>query len=245
MNVNDALAAINKPAQKPASAQRKVMVLGNVGNLGEKVLNHLLSSSAYSHVTVAARAPLRSAHAKLIVHPLDMAQPDTLQLPPGVQDVVCCISGKANFHKRDQAYIPLEPDNVASVAAAARRAGVERFLLVSPMSSWLQMTAAQAASFGALELALLRCDLPSTIVLRPSEGEDGVLQGTLLARFAAGWLSILKAYLVPQSMQQLRSDVLARAAVHFLSTAEPGFKVMSARDIHAWAHPGAGLRRGI
>jgi uncharacterized protein YbjT (DUF2867 family) len=245
VNVTDALAAINKPVQKAASAQRTVMVLGNVGDLGEKVLNRLLSSSAYSHVTVAARAPMRSAHAKLIVHPLDMAQRDAIQLPPGIQDVVCCISGKANFHKRDQAYIPLEPGDVVSVAAAARKAGVERFLLVSPMSSWLQMTAAQAASFGELELALLRCDLPSTLVLRPSQDDDGMAQGTLLARFAAGWLSILKGYLVPQSMQQLRSEVLARAAVHFLAAAEPGFKVISARDIHAWAHPGAGPRRGI
>jgi uncharacterized protein YbjT (DUF2867 family) len=244
VNVTDALAAINKPAPKPASTQRNVLILGNVGDLGEKVLNHLLSSHTYSYVTVAARAPMRSAHAKLIVHPLGDLY-SGIDLPRGVQDVVCCISGKANFHKRDQAYVPVEPGDVLPIAEAAQRAGAERFLLISPMSSWLQMTAAQAASFGELELALMRCDLPSIVVLRPSQDDDGIVQGSLVERFAAGWLSVLKGYLVPQSLQQLRSDVIARAAIHFLATAEPGFKVIAARDIHTWAHPDAGPRRGI
>lgn len=245
MNVKDALAAGSRPVLPPAAAQRHVFVAGNVGELGEKVLNRLLSAREYAHVTVAARAPLRSAHAKLIVHPLDTAHLEAASLPAGVQDVVCCISGKAGFHRRDNAYVPILSEQIVGIAQAARRAGAERFLLVSPMSAWLQMSAAQAALFGEMELALMRCELPCTIVLRPSRDEDQVSKGSLIERFAAGWLSILKGYLVPQSLQQLRSEVIARAAVHFLGTAEPGFKVISAREIHAWAHPEAGPRRGI
>ena len=245
MDVKDALAASCRPAPQPALVQRQVFVAGNIGELGEKVLNRLLSAREYAHVTVAARAPLRSAHAKLIVHPLDTAHLETATLPDDVQDVVCCISGKSGFHKRDNAYLPLEAEQVVPIAQAARRAGAQRFLLVSPMSAWLQMSASQAALFGEMELALMRVELPSTIVLRPSRDGDQAADGSFLDRFAAGWLSVLKGYLVPHSLQQLRSDVIARAAVHFLSTAEPGFKVISAREIHAWAHPDAGPRRGI
>lgn len=245
MDVKDALAAIGRPAPRPAPAQRDVFVAGNVGVLGEKVLNHLLSSPLFSRVTVAARAPLRSAHARLAVHPLDMQHLDTAALPPGTQDVVCCISGQAGFHKRDDAYVPIAEAQVLPLAAAAARAGAQRFLLVSPLSAWLQLSAAQAASFGAMELALMRMALPTVIVLRPSGDDERSAAGSLLDRFAAGWLAVLKGYLVPHSLQQLRSDVIARAAVHFLRSAEPGFKVISARDIHAWAYPDIGPRRGI
>jgi len=245
LNVTDALAAANRPAPAAAPAQRHVFVAGNVGELGEKLLNRLLSSSTYAQVSVASRAPLRSAHAKLTVHPFDPAHAAAAGLPDAVQDVVCCISGKAGFYKRDNAYVPVTTEQAASIAEAAQRAGAQRFLLVSPMSAWLQLSAAQAALFGELELALMQVELPATIVLRPSRNEEQSAAGSLLDRFAAGWLSVLKGYLTPPSLQQLRSDVIARAAVHFLQTAEPGFKVISGREIHAWAHPDAGPRRGF
>lgn len=242
--VTDAIAAIERPVRNVVT-QREALLIGNIGDLGEKLLNHLLSSSEYSHVRVAARSPLRSAHAKLIVEPIGDGKPDTWRWPDTVQDVLCCISGKENWHKRDQAYVPVRAEDVTAIARAAQRAGVARFLLVSPMAAWLQLSAVEAAAFGEVELALQRESLPSTVVLRPSRDDDNQPGGTLLDRFAAGWLSILKSYLTPQSFQHLRSDLIAKAAVHFLTRAEPGFRVIGARDIHAWAHPESGPRRGI
>jgi uncharacterized protein YbjT (DUF2867 family) len=172
-------------------------------------------------------------------------EPQHWRWPDGVRDVVCCISGKENWHKRDQAYVPVRPEDVLPIAQSAHRAGIERFLLVSPMTAWQQLSAVDAAAFGEVELALQQHSLPCTVVLRPSRDEDAAQAAGFLERFAAGWLSVLKGYLTPQSFQHLRSDLIAKAAVHFLSTAEPGFRVVGARDIHAWAHPEAGLRRGI
>lgn len=244
VSVTDAIAAIEKPVAKSA-IQREVLLIGNIGDLGEKLLNRLLSAGEYSHVRVASRSPLRSAHAKLIVEPLGDGPPQDWRWPTGVRDVMCCISGKENWHKRDQAYVPVQPEDVAPIAQSARRAGIERFLLVSPMTAWQQLSAVDAAAFGAVELALQQNSLPSTVVLRPSRDDDAVDAAGLLERFASGWLSVLKGYLAPQSFQHLRSDLIAKAAVHFLATAEPGFRVVGARDIHQWAHPDAGPRRGF
>lgn len=244
VSVTEAIAAIERPVAKP-TIQRQALLIGNIGDLGEKLLNHLLSTSEYSHVRVAARAPLRSAHAKLIVEPLGDAGPSTWQWSDEVQDVLCCISGKENWHKRDQAYVPVRAEDVAEIALAAQRMNTQRFLLVSPMTAWQQLSAVDAAAFGEVELALQQHSLPATVVLRPSRDEDGQAGESLLSRFAAGWLSVLKGYLTPQSFQHLRSDLIAKAAVHFLTTAEPGFRVVGARDIHHWAHPDAGLRRGF
>jgi hypothetical protein len=57
VSVTDAIAAIQRP-QRPAAkhvAQRQVLLIGNIGDLGEKLLNRLLSASEYSHVRVASR----------------------------------------------------------------------------------------------------------------------------------------------------------------------------------------------
>ena len=244
ISVTDAIAAIERPVPKVVT-QREVLLIGNIGDLGEKLLNRLLSAGEYSHVRVAARSPLRSAHAKLIVEPLGDGAPAEWRWPDSVQDVLVCISGKENYHKRDQAYVPVRPDDVSAIAEAAHRMGAGRFLLVSPMTAWQQLSAVDAAAFGDVELALQRNSLPATVVLRPSRDDDNQTGDTMLDRFAAGWLSILKGYLTPQSFQHLRSDLVAKAAVHFLAHAEPGFRVIGARDIHAWAHPAAGPRRSI
>lgn len=244
VSVTDAIAAIERPVAKPV-VQREVLLIGNVGDLGEKLLNRLLSAGEYSHVRVASRSPLRSAHAKLIVEPMGDGKPDEWRWPAGVEDVMCCISGKENWHKRDQAYVPVRPEDVPAIARSAQRAGIQRFLLVSPMAAWQQLSAVDAAAFGEVELSLQQHSLPSTIVLRPSRDDEQQGGASLLARFAAGWLSVLKGYLTPQSFQHLRSDLVAKAAVHFLTQAEPGFRVVGARDIHAWAHPDAGPRRGF
>lgn len=243
-SVTDAIAAIERPVAKPVT-QRQVLLIGNIGDLGEKLLNHLLSAGEYSHVRVAARAPLRSAHAKLIVESMGDAAPADWRWSDEVQDVLCCISGKENWHKRDQAYVPVRAENIAAIALAAQRMNAQRFLLVSPMTAWQQLSAVDAAAFGEVELALQQHSLPATVVLRPSRDDDAQGGDTLLGRFAAGWLSVLKGYLTPQSFQHLRSDLIAKAAVHFLTTAEPGFRVVGARDIHQWAHPGSGPRRGF
>ncbi len=242
--VSDAIAAIERPIRKVA-LQREVLLIGNIGDLGEKLLNRLLSAGEYSHVRVAARSPLRSAHAKLIVEPLGDGAADSWHWSDTVKDVLVCISGKENYHKRDQAYVLVRAEDVGVIAKAAHRAGTERFLLVSPMTAWQQLSAIDAAAFGEVELDLKQHSLPATVVLRPSRDDDTQAGGTLLDRFAAGWLSILQGYLTPQSFQHVRSELVAKAAVHFLAHAEPGFRVIGARDIHAWAHPAAGPRRGI
>jgi uncharacterized protein YbjT (DUF2867 family) len=243
-SVTDAIAAIERPVAKPV-VQREVLLIGNIGDLGEKLLNRLLSAGEYSHVRVASRSPLRSAHAKLIVEPMGEGNPADWRWPANVRDVLCCISGKENWHKRDQAYVPVRPEDIKVIAESARSAGIERFLLVSPMTAWQQLSAVDAAAFGEVELALQQHGLPATVVLRPSQDDDPAHGATLMARFAAGWVSVLKGYLTPQSFQHLRSDVIAKAAVHFLAHAEPGFRVVGARDIHAWVHPEAGPRRSI
>lgn len=249
VSVTDAIAAIQRPGPQsaPRAGSREALLVGNIGDLGEKLLNHLLSNTTYSHVRVAARSALRSAHAKLIVQAVgkvDGEDASAWSLPP-VQDVLCCISGRGNYHKRDQAYVPVRAEDVVAIARAAQAAGVQRFLLVSPMSAWQQLSAAEASAFGEVEIALAQERLPSTVILRPSRDEDANADASLMQRFANGWLSVVKGYLTPQSFQHLRSDVIAKAAVHFLAHAEPGLTVLSARDIHAWAHPDAGLRRSI
>lgn len=244
VSVTDAIAAIQRPAQSPRAGSREALLLGNIGDLGEKLLNHLLSATTYSHVRVAARSPLRSAHAKLIVQGVGDGEPASWNLP-AVHDVLCCISGKENYHKRDQAYVPVRAEDVPAIARAAAAAGAERFLLVSPMSAWQQLSAVEASVFGEVEIALAQQALPCTVILRPSRDEDASADAGFMQRFANGWLSVVKGYLTPQSFQLLRSDVIAKAAVHFLTQAEPGLTVLSARDIHAWAHPDAGLRRSI
>src|SRR4029079_14881173 len=144
--IDNALAATKTPATAPR-ASRSALAIGTVGRIGEELLNCLLESPEYHVVHVLVETPMRSMMPRLQPHQVSIAAMNDLPHTsakialPRADDVFCCISDARSYFKRDRAYVMLGKDQIPPLAQIAAGNGAKRFILLAPLSVFLQLTA--------------------------------------------------------------------------------------------------------
>jgi hypothetical protein len=212
-------------------AGRVALAVGVTGRLGESLLEALVGAARYSVVHVATRAPLESALGKLHPFPLTLRSSGTA-VPSPIDDVYCCIGLQPGFYGRDRAYATPNPADLPMLARLARAAGARRFALLAPLTPIDQLSAPAGGVRDTAELELVKAGFETLVLLRPADSGRPPA-ANLFERIAVGIAGVLAAYLIPQSMQPLRPDLVARAAIEALERAGPGTHVMNAPAIRA------------
>lgn len=224
-----------QPRAVTSAQKRHALIVGNAGTLGEALLGRLLSAPHYASVRAATTQPIRSMANKLSFCLMSDLQHDDPTRWPAIDDVVIVVGAKLSFLRRDDVFPVIHEDNAVRLAEAAQRAGATRLLLVAPMAAWLSATMANTNVYDQLEHRLRALAFTTTWVIRPSEHDREKHRGSLLARVANGVLSTLGHYMIPQSMQPLRAQIVAEAAAEWFASDVTGHHVCSARDLHAYA----------
>jgi hypothetical protein len=223
---------------------RVAFAVGVVGRLGESLLEALISTQRYSLVHVATRAPLESTLGKLRPSLLTLRSSD-IAIPSPIDDVYCCIDLRPGFYGRDRAYATITAADLPVLARLTRAAGAKRFALVAPLTPVDQLSAPGHGVRDMAELDLVQAGFETLVLLRPADSGRPV-SANLFQRIALGIGGVLAAYLIPQSMQPLRPDLVARAAIESLERSGPGTHVMNApaiRELLALKEPPGWLRR--
>jgi len=208
---------------------RIALAVGVVGRLGEALLEALIGARRYSVVHVATRSPLESTLAKL--QPLLLTlQSSSASVPSPIDDVYCCIGLRPGFYGRDRAYVTVTGAEVPAIARLARAAAAKRFALIAPLPALDQLSAPGHGVRDAMELELVRAGFETLVLLRPADS-GRPSSGNPFERIARGLGGVLASYLIPQSMQPLRPELVARAAIEAMGGAGAGTHVMNAPAI--------------
>lgn len=227
------------PLNRPPG--RSALAIGTVGRTGEALINSLLAHPDYATVHVAVEAPLRSTLPRLRPWRID---PDALArhgdaadcaLPP-VDDVYCCIDGSRSHYGRDRAYVPVSAGQVPELARLAAAAGARRFILVSPLPAFLQMAAPAGGALHLREIGLIRLGFETLAILRPTEDFDRG-RGNPLARLATWGAKAVLEIVIPRSLQPLRAQEIARAAIGAAALG-PGVHILGPERIAALRNAG-------
>lgn len=149
--------------------ERKAMVIGATGLVGELLVQNLLEHPAYSLVRVLARRPLELQHPKLEQHVVDWEQLESHDhLFDGIDDLYCCLGttikkagSQDNFRQVDYHY----PVRAATIA---KRHGVSQMLVISSMGASAGSRVFYSRTKGEMEDALSDIGLPSLHIFRPS-----------------------------------------------------------------------------
>ncbi len=193
------------------------------GKLGEALLNQLLASS-YLAVTAIADKPLTLGIARLEVSPLPEVKVDQ------AQDAYLCLNdpdaayGQSNYG-RDAHFSTLLPENAFDVAKGLVAKGVSRLILISPLSSWHQMSPSAKGISSEFESKLLSLELESFLILRPASESQSAPQTTFFRRFLEGYFNIFRIML-PKGAENMRTDQLACSAIKANQFAKPGVQVI-------------------
>jgi hypothetical protein len=225
MSVHDALAAASR-AIAPPTKRASALVVGARGPLGERVLDQALASALYEWVHVAVTAPMRTRDRKLVAWQVTL---DTCPTPPPVRDAYLLLDTPAG--RRDANFRALSLSDLTATAAHLAGHGVARLIVIAPLASWLQMSAAAAATLGGAELQLPRLGFESITILRPAE-RTRALAKRWGERIADGLAHTLLGYMLPASLQPLMSRDVAKAALKLALAAPPGVKTFDADQLH-------------
>jgi hypothetical protein len=218
-------AALSGPPASPgAAARRSAFIVGNVGKLGDELLNAVLESQRYSRVAVSVRAPMRVEVPKL----------ETVVAPaaPGwvPDDAFICIEPEESFWKSKTPYVAVASESAAAIAAAIRARGTRRLAVVTPLEA-LQQLGATSAIRNADELAIVNAGYERLLILRPVAAAEASGSGGFFQAVGGGVVQILASYMTPRSLQPIRRRQAAQATVELLATLPDGVHVVGAPQL--------------
>ena len=198
------------------------------GKLGEALLNQLLASS-YLSVTALADKPLTLGIARLEVSALseiEEGQANDAYLYLTDPDAAYGQS----YYGRDAHFSSLRPADTFGVAKSLVDKGVRRLILISPLSSWHQMSPSAKGISSELESRLLSLELESLLILRPATESQSQPQISFFRRIFAGYFNIFRMML-PKGAENMRTDQLARRAIMASQNAKAGVQVLDHQDL--------------
>ncbi|KGD65930.1 hypothetical protein Y5S_01154 [Alcanivorax nanhaiticus] len=172
---------------------RKALLLGATGLVGGECLAQLLDNDAYDSVTVLSRRESSLSHPKLDWQVVDLDQMEACQQQFQVDDVFCCLGSTMKKAGSRQAFRHVDHDLVVLAGQMAKRAGVQRFLVVSAINANARSPFFYSRVKGQMERALERLQLPLLVLVQPS-----LLRGNREdKRTAEDWGNLLNRVIEP------------------------------------------------
>jgi hypothetical protein len=135
-----------------------------------------------------------------------------------------------SYYGRDAHFSTLPPSDTFEVAKSLVAKGVTRLILISPLSSWHQMSPSAKGISSELESRLLSLELESFLILRPATESQSQPQTSFFRRFLAGYFNIFRIML-PKGAENMRTEQLARSAVKANQSAKAGVQVLDNQDL--------------
>jgi len=214
------------PAGARSRAPRAVLALGTVGALGEELLAALIAASDVRLVHVGLNQPIVSGTAKY--HPWPVGSSVV-----SAEEAYVCLSGPETFVARASPVRRFDADKLLDAAAIARGAGVERLVVVSPLSALLQLNAASHTVSTAQELELVQMRFETLVIVRPTAAELAETTEPWLGRAVRSLGRMALEILLPPHVQALRPRTAALAILAAVARLHGGVHVIGAREIMA------------
>jgi uncharacterized protein YbjT (DUF2867 family) len=205
-----------------------MVLIGATGAVGGNVLATLLGLPSVAAITTLGRRPAAVAATpppgRLAQHTVDMANPESYQRHlAGHTDAICTLGvGEPSKMKREEVWT-IEVDYVAGFAEACRRAGVERFSLMTSVGTDIKSKIYFLRMKGEVEARVSAQGFRRVSLFRPSmiltpENRYGLSQALTLAI----WPHI--HFLLPGPLRQyrgIRVEDLGRAIALDAARDEP------------------------
>ena len=135
----------------------------------------------------------------------------------------------------------LRKEQIAPLAQIAARNGAKRFILLAPLSAFLQLTAPSGGLIDLRESELAALDFETLIIVRPA-ADYATAQGNVLERLIGWGAKAIMQIMIPQRLQPLRARQIAQAAVNAARLLGNGVHVVGAHEIAELAAPGVPVK---
>jgi hypothetical protein len=228
-SVADALAGAQ--FQAPAKAVKPtVLIAGADSRLGERILERVLGSGAYSRIHVLTADAMPSTEKRLDAVTLD-------EWTVRVDHVIAVVDDRDPAQaspiprKRTEIFSALAIEDVPELARRADALGVRRFMLVTPLDPWSRPAALYAQLSNAMEAELHRLSFEALLLVRPSRQGGRRRQGHLVQRFLGLLIDTMRGMMVGKH-PPMTLDSTAQAIVKALFESPAGLTIVETERLH-------------
>jgi len=152
----------------PTPQARTALIAGASGLVGRELLAMLLASSEYGRVVALVRRPGLLKHPKLEERVVDFAALPAADASLAAEDFFCCLGTTIRVAGTQAAFRIVDHDYPLALAQLAKRAGAQRFLLISALGADANSGVFYNRTKGETERDLAAVGLPALWCLRPS-----------------------------------------------------------------------------
>lgn len=211
-------------------APRSILLLGATGLVGGEALRLLLADPAFGRVVVLTRRPLRDASSRVEQHILPLERMAEDPAPFRVDQVLCALGTTIRRAGSQEAFRRVDHDYPLEAARLALREGATHYLLVSAMGADPGSRIFYNRVKGEVERDLRALPFRSVTIARPSlllgDRAEFRLGEEVAKRF--GWL-------MPPAFRPIHARDVAAALVRAAREDAPGQRVLSSRELRAYA----------
>jgi hypothetical protein len=236
MEAGQVLAAAS--SSLPAGLQRTAFVVGNVGKLGEELLNAVLENPNYAEVAVGVRRPMRTASSRLkpvVLPAAHTAWQPAAALGRAPDDLFVCLEApRVSYWKVATPYISVSSEQMVAFSRRMQAAGTRRIAVLTPMEVHEHLGAGSNIR-NVDEIALVEAGFTRVVIVRPSVDEAAVLAESLGQSVADVVLRTLRSVMAPTRLQPIRKLRAARIAVEALASLGDGVHVIGAARLRELA----------
>jgi hypothetical protein len=237
LELQHALEGAQRPPPRPTQGQRRAIVIGASSALGWAVLEHLLALGRFDRVGTPARRSIHVAFDRL--HMLDDHDPQALEA--FAPDTALIVFDRAQTsHGRGDAFVHLQPGDLASWASRLQAAGVRRLVVVVPHAPSMLPMALQQGLATLDEAAVAALGYEQLVFMRMARAGEGGAAAPGFLQGVAHWMLSQLHWLVPQREQPVRVQAVAKVAATLalrLADAPAATRVLPAAVLwHATQH---------
>lgn len=210
--------------------ERRALLLGASGLIGNDLLHVLLGSTLYDQVKVLVRYPLSLSHPKLTQVLVDYDELAQYEEEFAVDDVYCCLGttiGKAGTQAR---FRVVDHDYPLEAARLAKSKGAKQYLLVSAMGANAQSRVFYNRIKGEVEEGISRVGFVAFHIFRPSllRGQRNEL------RFGEHVAGLISPLISPLFMGRLVKYKPIRAQIVAQAMAAAAQSKRSGQHVYEW-----------
>lgn len=147
---------------------RKAVVAGATGLVGQALVRKLLDDPAYAQVTVLARRPVGMQHSKLMEKVVSFDKLEKTDIDVAGSDVFSVLGTTRKKSKNEQDYRRVEYDYPLILGRIAKKQGANQFIAITSIGADPSSRFLYPRVKGEIEEALRALGLPALHIFRPS-----------------------------------------------------------------------------
>ena len=203
-------------------------LIGATGLIGGYLLEQLLDDSFFDTVRVLVRRPFDRTHPKLEKKIVNFNDGDSLLVALSNSDVVFCAVGTTNKKVKGdkEAYRKTDVDIPVQLARFCKMTGCEKFIVVSSMGANPNALNFYARLKGEMEVAVKKCGVKSTHIMRPSMLLGDRKESRPGESFGKGIMTLF-SFMIPAKYKAIQGKDVAKAMLALSKKTEEGFFIHS------------------